>query len=954
MMKRLHTSLLASLVAIAATAAVLAAPQQPAPRPAPAQSAAINLQETLPFDTAVKKATLPNGLQYFIRQNSRPAQRVSMRLAVKAGSMMEADDQLGLAHLIEHMAFNGSTHFKPGEVFAYFESAGARLGPHVNAYTSFDETVYMLDLPSDKPEILDKAMLALSDYAGGLTLSPEEIAKEKPVVIEEWRLGLGAGSRVRDKQLPLVFYKSRYADRLPIGKPEVLRAAPPQRLRDFYDTWYRPDRMALVVVGDIAPDKMEAAIRANFGPLAARAPAAPMPDRTVPIHKELLISVATDPELTRSNVTIERKRPRESEQHAVDYRRSIVLRVLERIMAERFSELQRKADAKFLGAGAGGGTLSREVATFSFGAAVEDGHLEDGVAALVQEANRVKEFGFNESEVERARKWMAAFFERAYAERDKTESASYADEYVRFFLNDEPSPGIAYEYKLVMQVLPTISEAEVSAMAKSLLSDDSRVILATSPQKPGIKIPTDSELKTAMDAANAVRVTPWADTTATRSLMEHAPAAGAVASRRSLDELGVTIVRFANGVEAWLKPTDFKNDQVLFALNASGGASLAAQSEYVEASLADDYATLSGIGGLKALDLQKVLTGKLAAARPVIGLSSHGISGSAAPAQLETALQLLHQEFVSPGDDPDAFPLLKRQLEAAVANRGRAPGQVFAEKLAEINSANHYTSQPLTAERLATLDKNKMTAFYKRAFSNAADFTFFMVGTFKVDEALPLLASYVGSLPSTGQRTSHFKDVGLTFPNASRTAKVEAGREPRGQTVISFFADPEPDPGEQEQLQEATLVLTSALRDILREELGQTYSVSANLAQALPQRGGGRIEVRFGAAPENLDSMTKRVMEVVAKLQKEGPSADLTNRAKESARRTYETSLKQNEYWLGRMQSVQMFDRDPKEILTRSQRIDAVTPESLQAVFKKYFPVGRSTVVTLVPAPTAP
>src|SRR5499427_838454 len=237
----------------------------------------INLQDTMPFDSAVRTATLPNGLKYYIRQNARPAQRVSMRLAVKAGSMMEADDQRGLAHLIEHMAFNGSTHFKPGEVFAYFESVGARLGPHVNAYTSFDETVYMLDLPSDKPEILQKAMLALSDYAGGLTLSPQEIDKERPVVIEEWRLGLGAGARIRAKQLPLLFSNSRYAGRLPIGSPDVIRNAPPARLRSFYDTWYRPERMALIVVGDIAPDAIESAVKSNFGPLTDRAPAAPMP-----------------------------------------------------------------------------------------------------------------------------------------------------------------------------------------------------------------------------------------------------------------------------------------------------------------------------------------------------------------------------------------------------------------------------------------------------------------------------------------------------------------------------------------------------------------------------------------------------------------------------------------------------------------------------------------------------
>jgi zinc protease len=587
------------------------------------------------------------------------------------------------------------------------------------------------------------------------------------------------------------------------------------------------------------------------------------------------------------------------------------------------------------------------------GASVQDGRIEDGVTTLVVEANRVREFGFGSSEVERAKKWMASFYERAYAERDKTESGSYAQEYLSYFLNDEPSPGIDYEYRLVQQLLPTINDAEVSALARSLLGEEPRVILAVSPQKPGIRIPSETELQAAVTAANAVRVAPWADTTSTRGLLEHAPTAGAVASRRSIDDLGITVVRFGNGVEAWLKPTDFKNDQVLFSLNALGGTSLAQPGDYVEASLASTYASLAGVGGLKAADLQKLLAGKIASARPFASLSTHGVSGSAAPAQLETALQLLYQEMTAPGDDPDAFPLLKRQLEAAVANRGRSPGQVFGEKLAQVNTSDHYTSQPLTPERVAALDKTKMTAFYKQRFDNAADFTFFMVGAFKVDEAVPLLEKYIASLPSTGRKTSTFKDVGMRFPETTVRTKVEAGREPRGQTVMSFFADPTPDPVEQERVLEAATVLEIALRDVLREDLGQTYSVSVGLSQALPQRGAGRMEVRFGAAPENLESMTARVMQEIAKMQDTGPSDDLTNRAKETAKRSYETALKQNDYWLGRLQSINMFGRDPHEILTRTQRIDAITPQVLQEVFKRDFPVNRSTVVTLVPAPAA-
>ena len=555
MKTRLSRTIVASVLALAMASAVLIAQT-------------FNLQDTIPFDTAVRTATLPNGLTYFIRKNAQPARRVSLRLAVKAGSLFEADDQLGLAHLIEHMAFNGSAHFKPGELVSYFESVGARLGPHVNAYTSFDETVYMLDLPSDKPEVVEKGLTALADFAGGLTLSQEEVDKERGVVIEEWRGGLGAGSRIRDKQFPILFHDSRYAVRLPIGKPEIIRNAPVARLRAFYDTWYRPERIGVIVVGDVDQPKIEQTVKDLFTPLKDRAPAAPVPDRKVPLHRETLVSVVADPEITQSNVQIVRKRPREGEQKVTDYRRDLLARTIDHMMDERFNELERKPDAKFLGAGAGNGSLSKDVSTFTMAARVEDGKLEDGLGVLAVEALRVKEFGFSASELDRAKQWMAAFYERAYSERDKTESGSFAQEYVSYFLNGEPSPGIVYEYQLVKQLLPGITEGDASTMARSLLGDDSRVILATSPQKADIKIPTEAELQSAIATATATRVTPWTDTGATRALMEHAPTAGTIASRRSMDNVGVTVVRFANGVEAWLKPTDFKNDQILFTLNA--------------------------------------------------------------------------------------------------------------------------------------------------------------------------------------------------------------------------------------------------------------------------------------------------------------------------------------------------------------------------------------------------
>ena len=909
----------------------------------------INAQDVIPFDAAVRTATLTNGVKVFIRQNAQPAKRVALRLAIKAGSIHEADDQQGLAHLIEHMAFNGSAHFKAGELISAFESIGARLGPHVNAYTSFDETVYMLELPSDKPEIVTKGLTAMADFAGGLTLDPTEIDKERGVVVEEWRGGLGAGSRIRDKQVPMLFYRSRYAERLPIGKPEVLRTAPAARLRAFYDTWYRPDRMAIVVVGDIDPQQIEQGIRTVFEPLASRAPAASEPDRTVPLHQELLVSVATDPELTRSNVQLVRKRASQNGQRVADYRRGLVHRLVDYMFGERFTELARRPDAKFLGAGAGGDSLTPTVDVFSLSAGVQDGRIQDGLSSLVIEAKRVREFGFGPGELERAKRWMAGFMERANNERDKTESGSYAQEYLNYFLEGEPSPGIAYEYRLVQELLPTVTTEEVSTFARSILGNDSRVLLATAPQKPNLAAPSEKELQATLASAEDVAVTPWNETTVTRDLVEKKPEPAAITSRREVADVGVTIVKFANGVEAWLKPTDFKNDQVLFDLAAQGGASLAACADLAEAQLSTSYVGLAGVGGIKALDLQRLLAGKLASASPYVGLSTHGISGGGPPAQLETALQLLYQNFTAPNDDAEAFALLTRQLEAAVANRGQSPQQIFADRLSEVNTSGHCTSAPLTPERVKSLDRAKMTAFYRQRFANAADFTLFMTGAFKLDEVLPLLARYVGSLPSTGQPASRVVDLGIRFPDGIQRVRVEKGREPRAQTVMSFYADPPAAPLDQEYAIAATTVLNTALRDALREELGQTYTVGVGLSQPLPQRGAGRMQVQFGASPDNVAAMTDRVLEEIKRLQQNGPSADLTNRAKESARLTYETSLRENAYWLRRMSTIQLLGGELGDILTRKERIDSITPQILQEVFRKNFPLDRFTVVTLMP-----
>jgi zinc protease len=730
----------------------------------------------------------------------------------------------------------------------------------------------------------------------------------------------------------------------------VLKSFTPATLRAFYSKWYRPDRMALVVVGDIDPAAIENSVKAMFGVM--KKPAAAPPERAyeVPLHDETLVEIATDPEATQSSISILRKRRSAEEKTVADYRHGLAKQMVFQMINERFDELSRKADAQFLGAGAYESPLSPEVNAFTLGAGVEEGKIQQGLIALEIETNRIQQFGFGAAELDRAKKWWLASYERAYNEREKSESGSYAEEYVANFLQGEPAPGIEYEYRLAQLLIPAITAAEVGEISKALFDDKALVVIATAPEKSRLTPPTEAQLRDAMSRADAVAPTPWNDATTGRALMESLPDPGTIKDRREIPQLGVTIVRFANGVEAWLKPTDFQNDEVVYSFVSKGGASLAPPDKFVEALLSPALVQLSGVGGHRAVELQKLLAGKMAAVRAVVSLSTQAISGSARPGDLETGLQLLNLTFTAPGNDEEAFANIRKQLDAVYANRDQNPNMLFRDKVAQVNSSNHYTTDPLTRERVAKLDREAMAALYKQLFADAANFTLFMAGAFKVDEALPLIARYVGSLPSGRQATASVKDVGLKFPEKVERATVNKGREPKVTTQISFFADPPPDANIVTRLSSAADVLEIALRDILREDLGETYSVGVGFEQETFQRGGGFVAVSFTAAPENLQKMTDRVMEEVRRMQKEGPSEDLVNRAKESALREHETGMRQNGYWVSRLQAAKLLDRDPVEhMLGRTSRINAVTRENVKQMFVEYFPMNRYTIVTLQP-----
>ena len=911
-------------------------------------ASAQDLSAPLPLDPAVQTAKLPNGLSYYIRRNAQPEKRVLLRLAVQAGSIDEADDQRGLAHLLEHMAFNGSTHFKSGELVKYLESIGARFGADVNAYTSFDETVYMLEVPTDREGLLTRGFEALSDFAGGASLEDSEIDRERGVVVEEWRGRQGAGTRMQRTQMEGLFGNSRYVDRLPIGLPEQLKSVPAQRVRDFYRDFYRPDRMAVIVVGDIDPPAVEALIRTHFGPLPARPPAE-RPLYPVPAYEGTRYVIVSDPEAQASSISISHKRPLEMLRTVGDYRRSMMLGLVHDMIGSRFAEIARRPDAPFLRASTGGETLGRDVESFTVSARVNDGAIEKGLTALSQEIARIRQFGFGAAELDRAKRDTEATYERAYNERDKAQSGNHAAELLRYVLNQEAVPGIDAELQLMRRFLPSITVADVGAIAREFLGESNRVVLVSSPEKEGLAPVTEAGLTAAMRAGTTATLTAWTDATAGRELMAKAPTPGTVQSRRQIPELGVTVLTLSNGVEVWLKPTDFRNDQVQFMGYARGGASLAPPEEFVDASLSTALIGVGGVGGFSPIDLGKVLTGRIANASPFMGNYTHGISGGSTPRDLEAALQLVYLYFTAPNRDPQAFELMKTRMAANLANQATNPGSVFGERIRSVATMDHYSVKPMHTEDLGRISADRMYAYYVERFKNAADFTFFFVGAFNVEQVTPLLTTYLASLPSTGKAESRGRDMRLMFPGMVLRETVRKGQEPRSQTAIMFFSDTGLEELDTHRLRAGASVLEVRLRDVLREELGGTYSVGVVYSDTSPQPGYGTTTVQFGSSPENAQRLTDVVMSEVEKLRRDGPTETEVSSVRETEKRELETSLRQNGYWLNSLQAMHLLQRDPKGILRRIERAESLTPDNVHAVLRKYLPPDRYAVVTLMP-----
>lgn len=915
---------------------------------ASAQAKKAAASPAIPLDSAVRRGRLPNGFTYYIRRNTRPEQRLELRLVVNAGSVLEDADQRGMAHFVEHMLFNGTKRFKKNDIVSYLESIGVRFGADLNAYTSFDETVYILPVPTDKPGLVDRGFDILEDWASGALFDSTEVMAERGVVLEEWRGGLGAEARIRDKQFPTFFKGSRYADRLPIGLPEVIQSATPAPLKRFYRDWYRPDLMSVVAVGDIDPVRIERLVRAHFGALRGPAQRRPRPTYPVPPNDSTLVTVATDREQDVSTVLTLYKQPLRRTRSAADYRVLLVDQLYNGMLNDRLSEIGRRTNAPFSFASSSYGTLVRSTDVYQLAAVVKDGGVSRGMTALLQEARRVDLHGFLPAELERAKTAMLRNLESAFAERDKTESGRFASEYVSHFLTGEPAPGIAYEFAQAKAIVPMVTLDEVNALGRQWITPRNRVVGISAPERADVSLPSATDLLATFRAADTTTVAPWTETVSSTPLVETVPAAGRVVAEGTIESLGVTEWTLSNGVRVLVKPTDFKADELLLRAWSPGGSSLVADSDFVNATLATLAVERGGVADVDAVALGKKLVGKQVAVAPVIDNLTEGLSGRASPKDLETFLQLIYLKFAMPRRDSVAFDNFRAQIAPFFANRANSPDAVFGDSVIVTMGQHHPRAMPVNKELIEKASFERAYDIYRDRFADASDFTFLFVGNVQTASLRPLVEQWLAALPST-KRQETWRDVGPRAPQQGFDKFVHKGVEPKSTTLLFYTGEQTFTPEGRHALRSLAELLEMQLLDTLRESLGGTYSVSVNGETNKFPRPEYSLTISFGSAPDRADSLYQTVQRVIGSIQQHGVPDAYVQKVREQQQRGHEVSIKENSYWLANIAARLENGEDPAGLLRYPEFIRGLTGAQIQAAALRYIDLSKGMRFVLLP-----
>ena len=931
-LKRLFTTLL-----VLGSVVIASAQQQPQMPP-------------IPTDPNVRIGKLENGLTYYIRHNELPEERADFYIAQKVGSILEEENQRGLAHFLEHMCFNGTTNFPGKGIINWLETIGVRFGENLNAYTSIDETVYNINnVPVIRDGIVDSCLLILHDWANDLTLAEAEIDNERGVIHEEWRTGQGAMMRMYEQALPKAFEGSKYGHRLPIGTIEVIDNFPYQALRDYYETWYRPDQQGIVVVGDIDVDKVEAKIKKLFSPIQMPANAPERKYEQVPDNKEPIITIAKDKEQPSTIIYIWHKHPatpNEAKGNIGYLVQNYMFSMISSMMHARLEELRQSANPPFIQAASGDSDflLAKTTEAFVGMAVSKDDGIPTALSTLVREIERARKFGFTASEYARAKADYLLMLESAYKERDKMKNNQYVQEYIRHFIDNEPIPGIETEYALMNQLAPNIPVEAINSILPQLIKDENIVINIFGPNKEGMVYPTEAEILDILNKTKAEEITAYVDKVSDEPLMKEAPKAGKIVKTEE-GPFGSTALTLSNGVRVVLKTTDFKADEIRMRAFSPGGTSVFGTKEALQLKMLNSVAGLGGLGNFSNVDLEKVLAGKKATIGATVSGLSEGLNGSCSPKDLETLLQLAYLSFTAPRMDEEAFESFKQRTKASLANQEANPMTALTDTLQMEMYGDHPLAGRVKAEMIDQLDYNRIMEMYKDRFKEAGDFTFLFVGNINLEEAKPLIETYLGGLP-TINRKENYQDIQLNIRKGTHKNLFEKQMETPKATVLNIIS------GNCEYNLKNDLLMTMLSQtmsmvylETVREKEGASYGVSAFGQLSRGIKDEALFQIYFDTDPAKREKMEQIVMSELQKVAQEGPRPEHLAKVKEFLLKKHIEDAKENSYWLGQLNNYYWYKTDMNT--DYEKLVNNLTAEDVKNFTKALLDQGNIIEITM-------
>jgi len=904
----------------------------------------------IPLDKNVISGTLSNGMKYYIRHNEVPKDRAEYYIVHNVGASLENKDQNGLAHFTEHMAFNGTKNFPDKGILNFMELNGVAFGHNVNAFTSQDVTAYMITkVPTTRTGLIDTSLLVLHDWAGFISMENKEIDAERGVIHEEWRTRRTADFRLRKETSKVLYNGSKYVEHDVIGDIDVIDHHKYQTIKDFYHDWYRPDLQALIIVGDIDPKDIEARIKRIFADIPKRKNPKERYFIEIPNNKEPLVKVATDPEASRITVQVIYKHDIvEPKDKNSKYYKELLKRSLYQIMFNaRLNELTQTEKPPYIYAyNYYGDIVRKKAAYYSLGIA-KPGEIHLTLATLLTENKRLKEHGFTKSEMDRAKAQYLVQTEKQFKEKDKTKSGDYVWQYFSHFLTNEPAPGIEFDINYTKKVLPTITLNELNNLAKKWITEDNIVATVTGPKIEGKKLFSEQEIKEIIQKIKSRPVSAYKETVSDEPLLDLPQKSIKTLSSHTKD--GITEIKYQNGVTVVVKPTDFKDDEVLMTAFNYGGYSLVPDNDIPSAMMTNSIISMSGVGNFSNVDLRKKLSGKIVRLAPFIDQNDEGFNGSSTPKDLETMLQLTHLHFISPRKDKTAYSAYMQRIVGFIANKGLDPSSRFRDTVSVTMASNHKRVPSFNKELLAKVDYDKLYSIYKSRFSSAQDFVFIFVGNLNMKTAKPLFDKYLGGLPSNG-KVETFKDNNIRAPKGKITKELRPKLEVAKSTVyVNYSGEYKYTPKNNTDLSALRYILSLRYIATIREKEGGSYGVRVSFSKNHFPYENYQMKMQFDCAPEKSEYLTSIVYREIDKIKKDGPTETDVKKTIEYFKKTREEQLRENGFWRSALLKKYYHGYNPADKANFDDLVDKLSVKSLQKAANKF--LSNDNIVQIVMMP---